>query len=683
MSDFLSSGIDESPKELIDRLSGELRKYQHHYYVLSKPLVSDSEYDRLFDLLVDLERRYPEYILSDSPTQRVGSDLTQDFVEVEHSIPVLSLDKAYSANEVVSWSTRISQRQQDDFSLVVEEKIDGVSIVLYYKEGKLDRALTRGNGFIGNDVTANVKTVGAVPLRLTQPIDCVVRGEIYLPLDKFNQINQRQEVPYANPRNLASGTIRRIKSNQTASVPLQIFCYEGFFQKAFKTHKEILEYLGQLGFRTNPHVEWFSHFPKEGYRPLSTLEEWIREKTDERQALPYEIDGLVFKINELSLREKLGYTGHHPRWAIAYKFESPTGESVIRAIDIQVGRTGRLTPVARINPVEISGSVVSNVTLHNQDYIDELGISIGDKVEVSKRGDVIPAVEAVIEKGKDTTVFQMPSNCPVCNSKVEKDGAHLFCLNPDCKAKQLNRLIFFASRSQMNIDGLGEETISFLFNNNFVETIDQLYTFDYKKLISYEGFGEKKIALIEEALSESKKQPYQIVLSSLGIKELGPKVCELLIEGGITSIDKLFEIVKNKDKNALLSIYGIGEVTASSIIEFLSDQKIVKLINELRLIGLNFEQQHLVLEKQSDIFVGESWCITGSFENFKPREIAADKIKAGGGKVVTSVSGATTHLLAGEKAGSKLEKAKALGVVIVDETDFIKRLIDGNLWEVS
>lgn len=683
MSELELFDIEESPQDAIKRLSLELEKHQHHYYINAKPLISDREYDLLFDQLVELEKKYPQYALPNSPTQRVGSDLTLEFEEVTHTIPVLSLDKAYSVGEVINWSQKIARQKAQGLSLVVEEKIDGISIVLYYKEGLLERAVTRGNGFVGNDVTANVKTIKAVPLRLAKEINCVVRGEIYLPLAEFNQINQTQEVPYANPRNLASGTIRRIKSSQTAVVPLQIFCYEGFFDKPFSSHKEILDYLSHLGFRTNPHVGWFSLSDKEGFLPLSQLEDWIVAKTSERRSLPYEIDGLVFKINELPLREELGYTGHHPRWAIAYKFESPTGLSVINAIDIQVGRTGRLTPVARINPVEISGSVVSNVTLHNQDYIDELGISVGDSVEVSKRGDVIPAIESVVEKGDQLKPFKMPDKCPNCNTSVVKDGAHLFCPNLNCGAKKLNTLIFFASRGQMNIDGLGEETISFLYNNNFISEIDQLYTFNYDKLLSYEGFGPKKVSVIREALTKSKEQPYNVVLSSLGLKELGPKVCELLIEGGLNSIDQLFEVAQNQNIERLLSIHGIGQVTAKAIIEQLRDEKIISLIERLQAVGLQFSLEKPLTAFESDIFTGQSWCITGSFENFKPRDLAGDKIKAAGGKVVSSVSGATTHLLAGEKAGSKLEKAASLGVKVVSEAEFIQMLVDEKLWEVE
>lgn len=675
-NDFPLSESDAIEKK-IRHLSEKLRLFQHEYYVLAHPSVEDSEYDRLFDTLVQLEKEYPQYLFTDSPTQRVGSDLSSEFPEVNHSIPVLSLDKAYSVEELVSWSSRIAIKSEDTpLSFVVEEKIDGISIVLYYEEGVLTKAVTRGNGFIGNDVTANVKTIGAVPLRLAEPISLSVRGEIYLPVAGFEELNSRQSVPYANPRNLAAGTIRRIKSVETAAVPLQIFCYEGFFNaEAFEpqSHREILDKLHSLGFRINPRVAWFSTEEREGYQSLSELAGWIKKMTEERSHLPYEIDGLVMKVNEIPLRDRLGYTDHHPRWAVAYKFESPTGESIIKEIDVQVGRTGRLTPVARIEPVEISGSMVSNVTLHNQDYINALEVSVGDRVSVSKRGDVIPAVEMVIEKGEYATPFQMPEICPSCGSKTVLEGAHHFCKNPDCDAQRLGQLLFFASRSQMNIEGLGAETLSFLFREKLVQSIPEIYYFDYERLIPYDGFGVKKVKTIKEGVEASKKQPFDLTLSSLGLKELGPKVCEILIQAGYATIDQLIEAAQLRDLAIFEKIKGIGSITAMGIIDSLTSEKNLKLIEDLRTSGLNWEVKE-VHAPSSALFAGTVWCITGSFEHFKPRELAGEEIKKRSGVVTSTVSGSTTHLLAGEKGGSKMEKAERKGVQIVDEALFLRWL---------
>ncbi len=658
----------------IESLSDRLREWQHQYYVESRPSVSDSRYDEIFDQLVQLEKDYPQYDFDDSPTKRVGSDLSHDFPEFVHSIPVLSLDKAYSVGELLTWCNRTKQKVGvDSFSFCMEEKIDGISIVLYYEKGRFVRAVTRGNGTIGNDVTANVKTIGAVPLKLDEQIDITVRGEIYLPIKDFLSINEKLEVPYANPRNLAAGTIRRIKSSETAAVPLQIFCYEGFFTSdlGISTQKEVIAKLKQLGFRVNPKWAWFSTTPKEGYEPLESLEEWVARRTAERKELPYEIDGLVFKVNEWNLREELGYTGHHPRWAMAYKFESPVGESVVNAIDIQVGRTGRITPVARINPVEISGSVVSNVTLHNQDYINMLGVAIGDSVSVSKRGDVIPAIEQVIEKGENGIAWKMPLVCPSCESLLKGEGAHLFCANRNCPDQKLGQILFFIARSQMDLDGVGEETAILLFKEKLARSIFELLTFDYNKLLDYPGFGAKKIALIQKGIELAKQRPYVQVLSSLGIKDLGPKSCELLINAGYHNIDALLKAVNEKGSSAFLDIRGIGPITAEGIVQSLANAENLAMIADLRKIGLKFEVSAEEIRPKASYWEGQIWCVTGSFETFKPRDLAATEVEKRGAAVTSAVSGKTTHLLAGEKAGSKLEKAQKLGITIVTESEFL------------
>lgn len=671
--------VDEDSEILtqIRQLGEKLRQWQYDYYVLSRPVVSDLYYDQQFDLLLSLEFQQPQFVLPDSPTQRVGSDLSHEFPEVQHSIPVLSLNKAYSVAELIDWSRKTTNKTEDlNFSMVMEEKIDGISIVLYYEEGLLARAVTRGNGIVGNDVTFNVKTINSVPLRLKESITVAVRGEIYLPLSRFAELNSRQEVPYANPRNLAAGTIRRVKSRETAEVPLAIFCYEGFFQDdlQFKSHRQVLEKLGELGFRLNPKTAWFSTSSKEGFEPLSRLEDWVKQREEERSHLDYEIDGLVFKVNELPLRQSLGYTGHHPRWAIAYKFESPMGQSEVLSIDVQVGRTGRITPVARIAPVEISGSVVSNVTLHNQDYIDALELAPGDVVAVSKRGDVIPAVESVVEKGDCGVAWQMPTHCPSCDSLLEMDGAHLFCKNRECPHQRLGQLLFFVGRSQMDIDGLGEETIIFLFKEGLIGKISDLFTFSYERLVDYPGFGDKKVAAIQKGLLDGMKHPFSRILASLGIKDLGPKVCELLVDSGFSSVDELIATAKEGDSSAFEEIRGIGPITACGIVGSLTNLENLALIDELKQIGLNFAVRKEDERIQTSDWAGEIWCVTGSFANFKPRDLAGDEIKKRGGTLTSTVSGATTHLLAGEKAGSKLTKAQSLGVKIVNEEEFLALL---------
>ncbi len=676
-------------KEVHD-ISNKLRTYQKAYYIDSNSLVSDMEYDRLFDRLVTIERENPQLKLDDSPTQRVGSDLDSDFEEVEHTIPVLSLDKAYSGEEIISWINKCQTKVTSNLNFVLEQKIDGISIVLYYEKGILKRAVTRGNGAIGNDVTNNVRTIKDVPLRLNEEVNVAVRGEIYLSKNEFEKVNKTLEQPFANPRNLCAGTIRRKKSSESAKIPLNIFIYEGFFEKEeynFNSHIDILAKLKQLGFRINPSLAIFSQTKEKAQKLLTSaslkgsankfdeIYDEIKKQTDTRDSLEYEIDGLVVKVNEIEVREALGYTVHHPRWAMAYKFESPFSQSVVESIDIQVGRTGRLTPVARITPVEIGGSTVSNVTLHNQQYIDELELAIGDSVEVSKRGDVIPAVEQVIEKNEDNnTTYKMPNQCPICSTEVEIKGAHTFCPNTYCPKQVFGRLEFFVAKSQMDIDSLGPRTIEVLLKLNLVKDVQDLYNIDFDKLSEEKGFGKKKINSIISALEKSKEQPFSRVLTSLGIPEVGKKIVDMLIKNGFDSIDKLYELVDKKDYETLCNIPLIAEKTSKNIIDTLDDETMRDRIAALKKCGLNMEENivnNLALEQ---IFVDQVWAVTGSFNSFNPRTLALEEVEKRGGRTVSSISSKTTHLLLGKGGGSKRKKAEALGVQIVEEEEFLSLL---------
>ena len=600
------------------RLAEDLRRYQYEYYVLGRPSVSDLEYDRLFDRLSDLEKRYPELKTADSPTQRVGSDLEAGFEETAHTVPVLSLDKAYSVVEVVAWMRKLPP--QTVFS--AEQKIDGVSIVLYYENGILTRAVTRGNGFVGNDVTENVRTVRSVPLRIPYEGKLAVRGEIYLPKKDFEVLNKTLEVPFANPRNLTAGVIRRKQSREAAVVGLRLFVYEGFFEPPLPDQQTVFEKLREYGFPLNPNTVFLT-------ADEERLRSQIEKETRERSRLPYEIDGLVFKVASTAEREALGYTEHHPKWAIAYKFEAPTGETTVEEIDVQVGRTGRMTPVARVVPVEIGGSMISNVTLHNQDYIDLLELSVGDRVQVSKRGDVIPAVERVIEKREGAPIYKMPERCPECDSKVKIVGAHRFCPNSGCPAQKRGRLKFFIGRVQ--------------------------------------------IESIIRGVEKSKSQPFSKVLVSLGIPELGPKAVSLLIDSGLTSIDLWLDAAEKKNNAVFLSVKGIGPSIAASVIDALNRPEMRQIIEDLRQCGLLFESETQP-DESDDRFKGTSWCITGSFEHFKPREKAQNEIEKRGGRVVAAVSAKTDYLLVGEGGGGKRAKAEALGVTIIDEQRFLKMI---------
>ncbi|MFW6388169.1 MAG: NAD-dependent DNA ligase LigA [bacterium] len=571
---------------------------------------------------------------------------------------------------------------------MAEEKLDGVSIVLYYTQGGLSRAVTRGNGRVGNDVTANVRTIRSVPLRLRESVDVAVRGEVFLPISDFRRLNDRAETSYANPRNLAAGSLRRAKSVETAQVPLTFLAYEGYFSREQpRTHRDILARLKSLGFRLNPELGLFSEdpgqidserarFPDAHIGSLEDLREFIDRETVERKSRDYEIDGLVLKLDSLARRELLGYTGHHPRWAIAYKFESPQGITRVRDIDVQVGRTGRVTPVARVEPVAIGGTTVSNVTLHNQAYVNALELGIGDLVSVSRRGDVIPAVEQVVEKNPDSSgPFSMPTHCPSCGNELLISGAHHFCVNYECPARMRGQLYFFVSRGQMDIDSLGSETLSLLIEKGMVRDIADIYEIDFSRLREFPGFGDKKIEALKTSIRNSLSRPYRTVLASLGIPEIGPKVVELLCDAGFHSIDDLFAVADAGDAEALVNIDGIGERTASVIIEELSRPSLRNLVARLRDHGLAFSETPQ--ESRSDEaqpFAGQVWCVTGSFEHFKPRSRAAEQIKRRGGRVSSDVSGRTTHLLAGAAAGSKLTKARERGVEIVDESRFLEML---------
>jgi len=681
-------------KEEIRELTDKLKIYQDTYYKEGVSLVSDQEYDRLFDKLKKLEEEHPELAELDSPTRRVGSDLTNDFPEVRHSIPVLSLDKAYSKEEVLSFFNKSIDKEGGALSFAAEEKIDGISMVLYYEDGILVRAVTRGNGEVGNDVTANIMTIKSVPLKLNESVDLAVRGEVYLPKADFLRLNDLEEDDKnkaANPRNLAAGTVRRQKSQEAAQVPLNIFCYEGFWSDKSKTpkdHLHILKKLKDLGFRINPDFAFFSDTREKAEKALeeagldgvgyafSDIQDYISKETEERKGLPYEIDGLVFKINELDVRDHFGYTEHHPRWAIAYKFESPQATTVLESITCQVGRTGRITPVAEVKAVALGGSTIKRATLHNQEYIDELELAIGDTVSITKRGDVIPAVEEVLEKNElGNTTYKMPDVCPCCGARIVQEGAHQFCPNYDCPDQVKARIAFFASRDMMDIETLGPKTVETLYEKGLLKSIEDIYRADYDSLFGTPGIGEKTIKLLKSGVEESIKQPFKVVLASLGIAELGPKMADILIAAGFDNIDKLINAAYNGDESAFTSIKGVGESTAKLIIKAFKDERLLAAISYLRSVGLHMSKEaDENKEEYPQIFSGQVWCVTGSFENFNPRSKAMAEVEKRGGRTVTSVTGKTTHLLAGKGGGSKRADAEKVGARIVSEEEFISLL---------
>lgn len=673
----------------MEELSAELLHHQYLYYVKAEPVISDQEYDGLFDKLLALEKEYPEYISPVSATSRVGSDLDNTFPEKPHTIPVLSLDKEYTAEGLEKWLIKTASNAGQDLSFVVEEKIDGASIVLYYKDGKLDYALTRGNGIMGNDVTENIRTIRQIPLIITETANLAVRGELVIKKTDFATYNQTFDNKYSNPRNLAAGSMRNNKSSIVAKVPMNIYVYEGFFEKiATNDHIITLARLKELGFRMNPNIGFFSNnreklamaqnkLPEITCGTITQLSEYVRSRMQLRETLDHEIDGMVIKVNELDVRDTLGYTSHHPRWALAFKFDAPTAETKLLDIQIQVGRNGRVTPVGILEPVKIAGSTVARATLHNQEYIAMLELGLGDQVSISKRGDIIPAVEEVLEKNPENpTIFKFPETCPFCSSTLEKDGAHHFCKNRECPERKKRAIIHFAGKDQMDIDTLGEKTIAFLFDKGFIKTCADLYTFNYDLLLNEEGFKEKKIANIKASIETSKQKPFRKVLTALGFDGLGTSASSDLMKNGFHSMEHIIQKATTGCVEDFSHIEGFGEITAKLLIQHFTDPQNLALINQLKEIGLNFcEEPPASSTLSANLpFKNQVWVITGSFENFNPRSKAAEEIEKRGGKITGAVSTKTTHLLCGEASGSKLDKANALNIPIISESEFLKML---------
>ncbi|GIX42108.1 MAG: DNA ligase [Leptospiraceae bacterium] len=660
------SNTPEEIKEYIKKLTEFLKFHQYLYYIKNQPIISDKTFDDKLKELEELEKQYPEFALPDSPTHLVGSDLEQEFPKFQHKIPVLSLTNTYTIKEVLDWAKKTGAE-----SFIVEWKVDGATLVLYYEDGILKHGVTRGTGNIGDDVTPNAKTIRSIPLNLKEKINLIVRGEAYMTYTDFERFNEEFGSIYANPRNLTSGSLKHKKSKEVAKRPLRWVAFDGYLEnKEFKYDSEVLKYLEYLGLPV---------FEDNVVCNINQLETTIEKFKDKEKNLDIPVDGLVIKVNDRKLREKLGYTANSPRWAVAFKFEPDLARTRIIDIETFVGRTGRITPRAKLEPVKLAGTTVSYATLHNEDYIKKLGIRIGAEVLISKRGDIIPAVEEVIDPG-DGPEYKFPDKCPSCNTKLvkDKDSVDWFCPNPECDERLIQSLIFFCGRKQMDIDGLGEKTIRTLFNKGFIRYIEDIYELPkYKnELVKLENFGEKSVQIILNGIEKSKQKEFRIVLPSLGLKEIGFNVTDLLIQNGYNSIDKIIELVNQKDaKQKLLSIKGIGEEIADAIITQFKDPKILERINKLKQYGLQFEQKEIKIDSNvKPIFKDQVWCVTGTLTHFKPREKALEEVIKRGGKTSSTVTSKTTHLLVGENPGSKLEKAKKLNIKIVTEEEFIKLL---------
>lgn len=656
--------MDEIRKKM-QKLEEKVRHHQYLYYVKNSPEISDMEFDQLFKELQKLEEANPGYSSPNSPTKVVGSDLDNRFEKFTHKIPVLSLENTYNIAELNEWI----QKTGIEHKYSIEWKIDGASIVLYYEKGELTKGVTRGTGGVGDDVTENIRTIKNIPLKLKEPLTIYVRGEVYMGFQDFEKLNESFGGKFANPRNLAAGTIKYKNSIQVTKRPLKIFTYDGYIPEGkVSKNSDMLEIMKKNLLPVSEDI---------CFAKGKDIPDVIADFQKKKDALDYPVDGLVIKLDDISLRTKLGTTSHSPRWARAFKFDAIMKETTIINIDFAVGRTGKITPRANVEPIQLAGTTVKYATLHNQDYINELGVGIGAKVKVAKRGEIIPAVEKVIEPGP-SGVFQLPQDCPACKTKLVKvdDSVDLFCPNKKCPDREKNSLIFFCQKKQMDIEGLGEKQVALLYDKKFIRSVVDLYDLYKKKdeLMELEGFGKKSVEIILKGIEDSKQKDFKVVLPSLGLSEVGHKVTEILIENGFDDIDKIIEQAKSENPmESLLEIHGLGPRTVDSLIKNFTDKDVLKTIEKLKKAGLKFKAQ---VVKKSDFkpFENQSWCVTGSFENFQPRDKALEIITHYGGKKVSSVSSKTTHLLAGEAGGSKIKKAKELGVQIVNEKEFLEML---------
>jgi DNA ligase (NAD+) len=654
----------------IDSLREEIRRHEYRYYVLDDPEISDAEFDRLMNELKKVEAAHPELITADSPTQRVGGKPREGFLKVAHSVPMLSLDNAYSEEELRNWERRVHDLSgRKDVEYVCELKLDGMSLALRYEDGKLVRGITRGDGTTGEDVTSNVRTVRSIPLSISPeklmkagvPADFEVRGEMLMPIASFKRMNEEREKHglslFANPRNATAGTVRQLEPGITAQRRLDFFAYMliASGRTVFNQHWQTLNSLNDAGFKVNPRRALADNF--------DDVREFIGHWEEKRETLPYEIDGVVIKVDNTALQRELGFTGKAPRWAIAYKYAARAGITQIENIHVQVGRTGKLTPVAELKPVPIGGTTVSRATLHNMDEIERLGVKIGDWVEVERGGDVIPKVTRVIDdkdhpRGRKS--FHMPEKCPVCGGHVvraEGEADHR-CVNQKCPAKLRETVLHFASRGVMNIDGMGDVLVNQLTERGMVKDVADIYKLTKADLLKLERMGDKSAQNVLNEITNSKKLPLERVIYGLGIRFVGERTAQFLAEhfGDIGALEKAGE-------GELQQVEEVGPRIAKSIVEFFAEPKNRELVEELRAAGLTLKGKK---KERGTKLAGKTFVLTGTLANYT-RDEAKKMIEDAGGKVVGSVSKKTDYVIAGADAGSKLDKAKELGVAVLDE----------------
>lgn len=672
--------METRDKSRIQELVKLLNAHNYKYYVLAQPEISDYDYDMLLKELQELERRYPELITPDSPTQRVGSDLSKKFETVEHRVPMLSLSNTYNEDELFDFDRRVRDGlpEASEISYVAELKIDGACISLTYENGFLKSAVTRGDGTNGEDVTTNVKTIYSVPVKLNEEELSVLgatvietRGEIFMEVEAFRKLNEERELRgeklFANPRNSTAGTLKLLDPKIVASRPLDIFVYYLLSPDfEFETHYDNLKHLEKLGFKVNKHYKLCKN--------IDEVIQYCRYAEELREKLPYEIDGVVVKVNSVKQQKILGAIAKAPRWAVSYKFRAKQVETLVRDIVWQVGRIGTVTPVAELTPVFLAGSTISRATLHNMDEIRRKDIRVGDTVKIEKGGDVIPKVVAVEmdKRPSDSTETIPPSECPVCGEKLFKPKGEVayYCINSVCPALVKGSIIHFASRTAMDIEGLGEQLINNFVDRGYLKSYADIYELhSYSaELKEIEGFGEKSVNNLLEAIEESKKKPFEKVLFAIGVRYVGAGAA-LKLADYFGDVDKLIAASKEE----IEEVPDIGPSISGSIELFFSREENIEILNRLKSYGLQFRAKKK--ESSSDIFKDKKFVLTGTLAGMM-REEAKDKIIEYGGSVVSSVSVKTDYVLAGEKAGSKLEKAEKLGVKIISEEEFLK-LIGG------
>ena len=651
-------------KKRIDELNKLTAYYAQKYYDEDEPEISDFEYDMLMLELRNLEKEYPEFIEQESLTQRVGGTVKEGFEKVEHEVPLQSLQDIFNFEELELFNERVLKSLDEKTKYVVETKIDGLSVSLEYKNGIFIRGATRGNGLVGEDITENLKTIKTIPKKLAENIDITVRGEVFIGKKEFEDMNrereENEETLFANARNAAAGSLRQLDSAIAASRPLDIYIFN--VQKCedikFTSHYESLEYMKKLGFNVNPVAILCDDIP-EVIREIEKIGE-------NRENLTFGIDGAVVKVDNLEQREVLGTTFKTPKWAIAYKYPPESKETILKDIICQVGRTGAITPMAILEPVKVAGSTISKTTLHNEDFIKQKDLRIGDTVIIQKAGDVIPEVVGVVIKKRtgEEKVFSMPTECPVCGAKAvrEEGEAATRCISMECPARLYRNIIHFASRDAMNIKGLGESIIDELLTRNLISNIADIYTLKLEDIASLKQNGKKFAQNLIYSIEASKNNEFYRVLNGLGIRHIGVKAAKQLAKR-YKNIDNL----KNASLEELYFTDDVGEIMAQSIYDFFREEQNEDLIEKLKQAGLNFENSE---DEQSDLrFDGKIFVLTGALEKYSRKE-AEEIIEKFGGKTSSSVSKKTTYVLAGEDAGSKLDKANSLGITVISEVDF-------------